>query len=202
MASSSTPPDGSDGLRGSVLSGGPRAEGRPDLGHPALWWEPEPGDPSVGAGIGFAPRGEPGAADPADRPRVEEGDCVAVRCTPILVAYPRGGSSPNVWYSVLGGRAHLAPDNSLAPGGPGGAGTFVPAPDLAFALGVELPGDMAVRLGHSAAATSVYRGSPGNCRRPRLISLVGSRPRLALSQLGQQLLSWKEFPPCACATEA
>lgn len=194
MGSGGTPPDDSGGMYGSVLSGGPRAEGRPDLGHPALWWAPEPGDPSVGAGIFFPHGGTPGAADPADRPRVEEGDYVAVRCTPILVAYPRGGSSPNVWYSVLGARVH---DNSLAPGGPGGAGAFVPASHLAFALGVELPGDMAVRLGHGAAATSVYRGSPGHCRRPRLLSLVGSRPRLALSQLGHRLLEWKEFPPCA-----
>lgn len=193
MASSGTPLDGSDGLRGSVLSGGPRAEGRPDLGHPALWWEPAAGDASIQGGVTF---------DGTHYRGMEVGYVQPFRCTPILVAYPRGGSSPNVWYSVLGGRAHLAPDNSLAPGGPGGAGTFVPAPDLAFALGVELPGDMAVRLGHSAAATSVYRGSPGDCRRPRLLSLVGSRPRLALSQLGQQLLSWKEFPPCAHATEA
>ena len=200
MGSGRIAPDDGSGMHGSVLSGGPRIEGRADLGPPAFWWEPHPGDQSVGAGIDFVPRGIPGAADPADHPRVEEGDYVAVRCAPILVAYPRPGVPPNVYYAVLGGRVHLHPDGSLAPGGPGG-GAFRPAPDLAFALGVELPSDMAVRLGHSAAATSVYRGSPGNCRRPRLLSLVGSRPRLALSQLGQQLLSWKEFPSCAHATE-
>lgn len=199
MASSGTPPDGSDGLRGSVLSGGPRAEGRSDLGPAALFWEPEPGDPSVGTGIGFALHGGiPGAADPADRPRVEEGDYVAVRCTPILVAYPhRGlssGGSGSAYYTVLGGRARLSLDGTVSPAN---GGSFRPEPHLVFTLGVELPGPVAERLGHAAAATSVFRGAPGDCRRPRLLSLVGSRPRLALSQLGHRLLSWKEFPSCA-----
>lgn len=194
MASSGTPPDRGDGLRGSVLSGGPRVSGRErEVGPAAFHWEPEPGDPSVGRGIFFP--GEPGAADPADRPRMEEAEFF--RCTPLLVAYPQHGFPPNAYYLVLGGRVHLRPDGT--PSAYGGA--FRAESHLVFTLGVELPTAMAVRLGHSAAATSVYSGSPGNCRRPRLLSLVGSRPRLALSQLGQQLLQWKEFPPCAARTE-
>lgn len=201
MDSRTDAPDSSGGMYGRVLSGGPKLEGplggRGNLGPPALWWQPELGDASIQGGVTFD------GTHYSDRMAV--GDVQPFRCTPILVAYPRDGQPPNVWYQVLGGRVHLAPDNSVAPGGPGGAGggagTFAPAPDLAFALGVELPGDVARRLGHSAAATSVYPGSPGNCRRPRLLSLVGSRPRLALSQLGQLLLEQKGFPPCAPSAE-
>lgn len=194
MDGSSTTRGSGGGLHGGVLSGGPRAEIPLDhrdasrlraLGPAALWWAPPPGDPSVGAGL-FLPGGgglEDGAAEP-------------FRCTPVLVAYPRSGAAPNVYYAVLGGRAHLDPDNGWREDEARGGLPFRPDPDLVFTLGVELPSPMAQRLGHSSAATSVRRGAPGYCRGSRLVALVGSRPRLALQSLGQQLLSWKEFPKC------
>lgn len=197
MGSSGTSGAGRDGWSGRVLSGGPRAEGPngQDLGPPAFRWEPEPLHPAIGTGI-FLPAGAIRTSDAGYR--MEVGEAEPFRCTPILVAYPRGGSAPNVYYAVLGGRVHLSLDGTLSPANDG---DFQPEPDLVFTLGVELPAEMARRLGHSAAATSVFRGAPGNCGRPRLLSLVGSRPRLALSQLGHHLLQQKGFPSCAAPAE-
>lgn len=200
MGSSRIAAGDSGGMRGSVLSGGPRpeidltregpaAQQLRALGPASLWWAPWVGDTSIRAGA-FLPGGG-GLANPSQ--------VQTFRCSPVLVAYPRPHRGPqrgSVYYAVLGGRAHLNPDDSWRNDGGEGAGAFRPAPDLAFTLGVELPAEMARRLGHGAAATGVRRGAPGHCRGPRLVSLVGSRPRLALSSLGQQLLSWKEFPPC------
>ncbi len=181
---------GGRSLYGCLLSGGPRV---PHLGHPSLTWVALPDH----EGRALPPERAPDLGDSravlAYLNRMAA-DPDLLRNRPCLVAYPAPGSSPtSVWYDVLGGRGDVARRND-----DGGVAidpsSFRPAPDLAFALGVELPSSMARRLGHGAASTSVYPGPVGSCRRPRLLALVGSRPRLALEQLGQRLLFRKEFP--------
>jgi len=190
VVGSSPSPHGSRSLYGCILSGGP---GVPHLGHPSLTWVALP-DP---AGRALPPEPAPDLDDAgavlAYLRRMEDPNLLA--SVPCLVAYPAPGSTPtSVWFDVLGGRGDLVPQGN----GRGGFGidpsSFRPAPDLAFALGVESPSEMARRLGHGSASTSVYPGPVGSCRRPRLLALVGTRPRVALSQLGDRLLFRKEFP--------
>lgn len=192
MDRSSPPPYGSRSLYGCVLSGGPPA---PHLGPPSLTWVALP-DPQ---GRALPPEPAPDLDDAgailAYLRRMENPSLL--HSLPCLVAYPSPCSSPaSVWYDVLGGRGDLVPQGDGGQGGGFGIepSSFRPAPDLAFALGVESPSEMARRLGHGSASTSVYPGPVGSCRRPRLLALVGTRPRVALSQLGQRLIFRKEFP--------
>jgi hypothetical protein len=190
MDRSSPPRDRGRSLYGCVLSGGPPV---PHLGFAAFHWVALP-DPE---GRALPPESAPDLGDSrailAYLNRMA--DPSLLRNCPCLVAYPAPGSTPtSVWYDVLGGRGDVVYRNGSGGGAAIDPSSFRPAPDLAFALGVESPSEMARRLGHSAASTSVYPGPVGACRRPRLIALVGTRPRVALSQLGDRLLSRKEFP--------
>jgi hypothetical protein len=173
-------------LYGCVLSGGPPV---PHLGFAAFHWVCLPDPEGRALPREAAPDLGDSRAILAYLNRMENPQLL--QNLPCLVAYPAPGSTPtSVWYDVLGGRGDLDSGGGAAID----PSSFRPAPDLAFALGIESPSEMARRLGHSAASTSVYPGPAGACRRPRLIALVGTRPRVALSQLGDRLISRKEFP--------
>lgn len=166
--------------RGRVLSGGPRD---PRLGPASHFWV---ADSDRTSGPSRLAPAEGGLATGPHPGRLAEPPPPRLR--PSLVAYPlrlRRPSPQLVRWTILGGLGDLGAGETLE--------DFRPSSDLVFALGVELVGPTAQRLGYAAASTTVHPGSPGRPHRPRcprLVCLVGTAPRAALAELGEQLL-WK-----------